>query len=203
MEPNKTPPTRSVKKTSKPVTPEVKLQELHQSKKYDRNNEKYFLWAAVRIVCMVVLIIFAYLVGVRMWLWEFQDNLSNSQGVEEVDPMIAHCNLMPDMPGCEKYTHMGMIHDPMDMSMRDMGTMLLWKTGSGLERAFLEWMIPHHEGAILMAQYLTGNINPELLKMAEEIKSTQQEEINQMKEWLIEWWYASGATQTPEDKIAL
>ncbi len=38
-----------------------------------------------------------------------------------------------------------------------------------------------------MAQYLTGNINPELLKMAEEIKSTQQEEINQMKEWLIDW----------------
>jgi hypothetical protein len=43
MEPKKTPPIRNVKKTSKPVTPEVKLQELHQSKKYDRNNEKYFL----------------------------------------------------------------------------------------------------------------------------------------------------------------
>lgn len=38
-----------------------------------------------------------------------------------------------------------MTHDPMDMSMRDMGKMLEGKTGDALNKAFLEGMIPHHE----------------------------------------------------------
>lgn len=41
------------------------------------------------------------------------------------------------------------------MSMYEMEKMLQGKTGDELDRAFLEAMIPHHQGAIDMAKYLT------------------------------------------------
>jgi uncharacterized protein (DUF305 family) len=81
--------------------------------------------------------------------------------------------------------------DPMDMNMRHMGMMLAGQTGAALERAFLEGMIPHHQGAIEMAKYLTGSIRPELIKMGQDIITAQNAEIAQMQKWLIEWGYAS------------
>ncbi len=86
--------------------------------------------------------------------------------------------------------------DPMDMSMHDMSTMLEWKTGSWLERAFLEGMIPHHQWAVEMANYLTGNIKPELQKMRDEIINAQTKEIEMMKKWLVDWGYTSTGTTT-------
>jgi hypothetical protein len=45
---------------------------------------------------------------------------------------------------------------------------------------FLKAMIPHHSGAILMCHQ--ANItDPEIVKLCEEIKSSQQREIDQMK----------------------
>lgn len=84
--------------------------------------------------------------------------------------------------------HMGH-HDPMQMSMADMGAMLEGKTWDELDKAFLEWMIPHHQGAIDMAEYLVNAKHPELKKMWEEIIQAQQAEIDQMNEWLVEWGY--------------
>ncbi len=58
-----------------------------------------------------------------------------------------------------------MIHEPMDMSMRNMVKVLDGKTGDDLDKAFLEAMIPHHQGAIDMAKYLTGAKHDELKKL--------------------------------------
>lgn len=85
--------------------------------------------------------------------------------------------------------HPKMNHNPMQMSMEDMWAMLQWKTWDELDKAFLEWMIPHHQWAIDMAQFLVEAKHPELQKMWEEIISAQQAEIDQMNRWLIEWWY--------------
>ena len=53
------------------------------------------------------------------------------------------------------------------------------------DRQFLKSMIPHHAGAILMCQ--GANLNdPELKKLCEEIVSSQQREIDQMKAKLNE-----------------
>ncbi len=79
--------------------------------------------------------------------------------------------------------------DPMQMSMSDMWAMLEGQTWDDLDKAFLEGMIPHHQGAIDMAKYLVDAKHPELQKMGEEIIAAQQAEIDQMNAWLIEWGY--------------
>ena len=49
---------------------------------------------------------------------------------------------------------------------------------------FAEMMIPHHEQAIVMSDIaLTNTTNPEILKLAQEIKDAQEPEIAQMKSW--------------------
>ncbi len=49
---------------------------------------------------------------------------------------------------------------------------------------FAEMMIPHHEQAIVMSDIaLTNTTNPEILKLAQEIKDAQSPEIAQMKSW--------------------
>lgn len=130
---------------------------------------------------------------------------------DEDTAMKMHCQEMPDMKGCEKYMsdtetmdHSTMdmsAHDPMQMSMADMGNMLEGKTGDELDRAFLEGMIPHHQGAIDMARYLEQSARPELQELGRNIITAQQAEIEQMQKWLKEWNLAgTGAleTQTPE-----
>jgi uncharacterized protein (DUF305 family) len=81
--------------------------------------------------------------------------------------------------------------DPLDMSMRDMDAMLKGRTGDALNKAFLEGMIPHHQGAIDMAKYLAGSNKPELVKLGADIIVAQQKEIDQMKKWMNEWGYTT------------
>lgn len=50
---------------------------------------------------------------------------------------------------------------------------------------FAQMMIPHHEQAILMANFaLKTSTNRDVLALAKQIKDAQQPEINQMTEWL-------------------
>jgi uncharacterized protein (DUF305 family) len=118
--------------------------------------------------------------------------------------MPEHCQIMPDMAGCEKYqtqatqpTHTMNMADPMSMSMADMSQMLAGKTGDALDKAFLEGMIPHHQGAVDMAKMLAGSKHPELVKFGADIIATQQKEIDQMNAWMKEWGYTqTGGTNS-------
>jgi uncharacterized protein (DUF305 family) len=86
-------------------------------------------------------------------------------------------------------------HKPEDTMSHDMsmtGTMnsmtanLENKYGRDLEKAFLTEMIPHHEGAVAMAQMIIKNpsADPEILKFAFDIINTQSKEIEMMRVWL-------------------
>lgn len=76
------------------------------------------------------------------------------------------------------------------MTMDDMVMTLQGKTGDDLDRAFLSSMVPHHEGAIAMARVMTAQAkHPELKRMAQEIITAQQREIDQMKGWEKAWGY--------------
>jgi uncharacterized protein (DUF305 family) len=64
--------------------------------------------------------------------------------------------------------------------MKDMGVPY---TGDA-DRDFVAHMIPHHQGAVAMAEVqLKYGKDPELRKMAEEIVKAQQTEIAFMKKW--------------------
>jgi hypothetical protein len=92
---------------------------------------------------------------------------------------------------------MGMMDDDdsesgMNMSMKRMTMMLKGKTGDDFDRAFLEMMIPHHQGAIDMARLAQKYAkHPELKTMADDIIAAQQSEIDRMESWQDSWGYTA------------
>ncbi len=80
-------------------------------------------------------------------------------------------------------------HD--EMSMAQMTEQLKNKTGDDFDKAFIEMMISHHEGAIAMAELIPGRAkHDELKKMGEDIISAQEKEVNDMKKWQQDWGFA-------------
>jgi uncharacterized protein (DUF305 family) len=64
-----------------------------------------------------------------------------------------------------------------------MMSMDLGGAGDKFDSRFLEAMIPHHEGALVMAKdAIAKSKRPEIQKLAQEILSSQQAEIDQMKQ---------------------
>jgi uncharacterized protein (DUF305 family) len=56
--------------------------------------------------------------------------------------------------------------------------------GTQMSQHFIEMMIPHHEGAIAMADLaLSKAKRPEIKQLAEAIKKDQTREIQQMQTW--------------------
>ncbi|MEG5033013.1 DUF305 domain-containing protein [Microcoleus sp. AT3-D2] len=54
---------------------------------------------------------------------------------------------------------------------------------------FINAMIPHHEGALVMAEdVLKKSKRPEMKKLAQEILTSQKQEIEQMKQWRQAWY---------------
>lgn len=74
-------------------------------------------------------------------------------------------------------------------SMAGMMASLDGKKGDELDKAFLEEMIVHHEGAVDMANaILKDGKHPELKTLAQNIVTAQTNEIAQMKSWLAAWY---------------
>lgn len=74
-------------------------------------------------------------------------------------------------------------------AMQGMMVGLSGKTGDELDKAFLEQMIVHHEGAVEMAKTIIAGTNrAELKKLAEEIITAQTKEIEMMRGWLNSWY---------------
>jgi uncharacterized protein (DUF305 family) len=58
-----------------------------------------------------------------------------------------------------------------------------------IDRHFIEQMIPHHQGAITMAELaLEKTKYPEIKSFAQGIIDAQQREITDMKKWYMEWF---------------
>ncbi len=86
---------------------------------------------------------------------------------------------------------MGDDEDGMGMSMDDMTATLEGKAGDDFDKAFLELMVPHHQGAIDMAKLAEDSAKHDEIKaMAKDILSAQQREIDQMNQWMKDWGYA-------------
>lgn len=84
---------------------------------------------------------------------------------------------------------------PMEMSDEEMEMMGMSMTPEELaeaepfDLAFLDNMTPHHESAVDMAQVALDNSdNPDIQRIAQEIVTAQQSEIEQMQQWREEWY---------------
>lgn len=76
------------------------------------------------------------------------------------------------------------------MSMADMTEQLKDKSGDEFDKAFIEIMISHHEGAIDMAKLIPlRSKHEEIKKFGEEIIAAQNKEIANMKQWEQDWGY--------------
>jgi uncharacterized protein (DUF305 family) len=85
--------------------------------------------------------------------------------------------------------HSGMNHDSMTHNM-DLGP-----ADADYDLRFIDAMIPHHEGAVAMAQDLAQKSKrPELQKLVQAILKTQPQEIAQMQQWRRDWYPKAPAT---------
>lgn len=83
---------------------------------------------------------------------------------------------------------------PMSEEQRQSMTMLedLGPADAEFDLRFMNAMIAHHEGAVVMAQdALSKSKRPEVKQLAQEIISSQQAEIAQMKQWQQAWYQKS------------
>lgn len=79
--------------------------------------------------------------------------------------------------------HGGMNHEGMNHNM-DLGL-----ADSNYDLRFIDGMIPHHEGGVVMAkEALQKSKRPEIIKLANEIIKAQNVEINEMKQWRKTWY---------------
>ncbi|MBW4465017.1 MAG: DUF305 domain-containing protein [Pegethrix bostrychoides GSE-TBD4-15B] len=80
---------------------------------------------------------------------------------------------------------------PMSAEVRDTMMMSgdLGAADDQFDLRFLNAMIPHHEGALDMAnQVLKNSDRPEIRQMAQDILTSQQAEIDQMQQWRKDWY---------------
>jgi uncharacterized protein (DUF305 family) len=76
-----------------------------------------------------------------------------------------------------------------EMKASMMMSMDLGAADDQFDLRFLNGMIPHHEGAIIMAKdALAKSDRPEIKQLAQAIVDSQQKEIDQMKQWKKEWY---------------
>lgn len=83
-----------------------------------------------------------------------------------------------------------------------MGMMEVAQGDAPYDLRFIDAMIPHHQGAIDMAEDLKRNTQrPELLKLADDIIQAQTAEIAQMRAWRDEWSGSAAAAAQSEVMI--
>lgn len=81
------------------------------------------------------------------------------------------------MSGMSKH-EMGMDMDPADL-----------KAAKPFDKAFIEMMVPHHQGAIRMAKHeLSRGSDPQIRALANRIIASQSKQIEQMKQWYRAWY---------------
>lgn len=93
------------------------------------------------------------------------------------EPVMFDAQMGHDMPMSQE----------MESSMRMEGD--LGAADAEFDLRFINAMVPHHEGAVTMAQQALENSDrPEVKQLAQSIIDSQQQEIDQMKQWKQQWY---------------
>ena len=82
-----------------------------------------------------------------------------------------------------------------EMSMGQMTTELEKKTGDDYDKAFITYMIEHHQAAVDMAKLSADRTKHQEIKdLSLAIITAQEKEISEMKQWQSDWGYSSSST---------
>ena len=120
---------------------------------------------------------------------QLADNIISAQK-SEISVMDAVGRDMRAM-GMHEGGHMGMSQSQMGMEM----DMPMLARAKPFDRAFIDMMVPHHQGAIAMAKQLhKKGEQPALRRMADDIISAQTDEIAQMRKWRKAWYGSAGSS---------
>lgn len=94
----------------------------------------------------------------------------------------------------EQSSEQSNVTDHSQMSMADMTKQLQSLNGDEYDKAFVEMMIAHHQGAIDMAVMSEARAkHAEVKTLSDAIIVAQTKEIQDMKQWQKDWGY--GATE--------
>lgn len=105
-------------------------------------------------------------------------------------------------PNMDAHAQLGLSAEDAGMMMHggeDMGASL--RKAKPFDRAFIDAMIPHHQGAIRMARViLAGDGSTEIMQLADGIIRAQAQEIREMNGWRMDWYgSASPAGGVPKE----
>ena len=127
--------------------------------------------------------------GESAFVKQLAEDIVSSQG-EEIATMRREDEGL-EMAGVKR----GSLGVPAHMKGMDDDPAML-KRADPFDQAFIEMMIPHHEGAIEMAKVeLAKGEDPELKALAQDIIDAQQREIDEMREHVGDAGSSDGATQ--------
>jgi uncharacterized protein (DUF305 family) len=91
--------------------------------------------------------------------------------------------------------HGGMNHDGMKKGGTMDHNMDVGPADANYDLRFIDSMIPHHQGALVMAQeVLQKSKRPELIKLAKGMLAEQKKEIAQMQQWRKQWYPKASTT---------
>lgn len=81
------------------------------------------------------------------------------------------------------------------LSMTEMSSQLKNLSGDEFDKAFLEMMIAHHQGAIDMAALIPARAKHDEVKtLGDAIVAAQTKEIADMRQWQMDWGYMSSGS---------
>lgn len=110
---------------------------------------------------------------------------TQSSELEEID--ASYERLYNEPVAQAEHENLALSDEAMGMSM-EVGAL---ETAEPFDRAFIDMMIPHHQGAIRMARIeLENGVDAESRQLAQDIIDAQSREIEEMNEWR-ERWYGS------------
>lgn len=120
--------------------------------------------------------------GQRSQIKTLANNIVSSQNAEITQMKAAKQDLV------ESDVKPASLGVPMHAMGMDMKTGEL-ATAKPFDRAFIDMMVPHHQGAIRMARVeLAKGESPALKKLAQQIIDAQTKEIGEMNRWRTTWY---------------
>ncbi|NJK61941.1 MAG: DUF305 domain-containing protein [Synechococcaceae cyanobacterium SM2_3_1] len=128
----------------------------------------------------------------RSELKQFAQDIITAQQAEIKDMQMWRERWYPNAPTLpqawnSEMGHMIFMSEEMKTAMRM--DIPLGNLDQQFDLRFLDAMIVHHEGALVMAKEgLENSQRPEIQQLGREILATQQEEIEVMKQWRTKWY---------------